>query len=115
MKIFLERNESDTTLTLRKSFFRKLILDNETFTELHEKSAKFFEKKTLQKELRTSQIKLNRQKFVLYEEKRNKSVIGVVQSKKIKMTWAFLCFLQQEIKEFSDGEEMFCIIPQKSY
>ena len=115
MKIFLERTESDYNLTLKKSIFRKLVLDNKRFTELHENSAQFFEKKTLNKELRTMQLNLTKQKYQLYEEKRNNHLIGVIQAKKIKMTWAFLCFLQQKIQDFSESEEMYCNIPQKSY
>ena len=115
MKIFLERTESNFLLTLKKSSFCKLQLDNERFNELHEESAKFFEKRTLNKELRSKQLKLKNYKYQLYEEKRNDRLIGVIQKNEIKMTWAFFCFLQQNIQDFIESEENFLNIPQKAY
>ena len=115
MKIFLERTESNYKLILKKPIFRKVVLDSKKFNALHEKTATFFEKRTLTKELRSSNIKISRQKYDLYEEKRENHIIGVIEVKKMKMTWAFLCFLQQEIKDFLESDETFLNIPQKSY
>ena len=60
-------------------------------------------------------MKIDGKKYNLYEEKKTKNVEGVIEIKKMKITWAYMCYLTEQIKEFLDSDEEKRVFNQSSY
>ncbi|UYP44610.1 hypothetical protein NEF87_000895 [Candidatus Lokiarchaeum ossiferum] len=115
MKILMEKASESVRIQFRLSRFRKLVFKLEDFENFVSICGKFFEKPSLKKELRSTEIKFRRKKYFLYEEKRNNYLSGVIKIHKKLITWAFLCYIKEQLNEFSSSDQIKKEIEQDTH
>ena len=115
MKIRMQQKGDSYQITFKTSFFQKISYSDGRFCQFFEKGAEFFEKRSYNTELRSTTIKLKGKKYHFYEEKRERNVDGVIEVKKLKFTWAFLCYINEQINDFIRSDEEILNLDLKSY
>ncbi len=105
MNILMQKSNGAVKLRLKSSRFRKLTFSLDQFNHLVSECRVFFEKSSFKQDLRSTNIKLQRKKYHLYEEKRGKHISGVILHRKMMISWAYLCYLKEQLHEFEEAEE----------
>lgn len=106
MNIAFTRGKNKSSVLLKNGIFNRCVFKNSEFNEFFEECRRFFEKPTMEKTLRTQTSKITGKKFHLYEEEKNGKIIGVVKRKKMKCTWAFFCYVNEQLQDFLRSDDL---------
>ncbi|TFH31405.1 MAG: hypothetical protein E4G98_00075 [Promethearchaeota archaeon] len=105
MDVSITRKATGYVVKMKDGFFRKHTYSDPKFEQMIESFGEFFETRSRTKELRQTTLRIGRKKYQLQEELRGTHISGVITRKKSKMTWAFLCYLNEQIQEMLRSEE----------
>ncbi|MHA1519191.1 MAG: hypothetical protein ACTSVZ_08515 [Promethearchaeota archaeon] len=106
MDIAITRKPKGYTVKMRDGFFRKQSYSDPKFEKLVKSCSEFFEKRSGSKELRQTTLRIDRKKYNLQEELRGAHISGVITRKKTKLTWAFLCYVDEQIQDMMRSEDL---------
>lgn len=115
MNIKIQKKNHDYTVSFKPSRFQRITFTPSKFDSFVSICGDFFETRSRSRELRSITKRIHRKKYQLFEEQRGAHIAGIIQRKKLKITWAYLCYLDEQIREFQTSEEKKRIFNQETY